>query len=109
MTSEPIKALIQMLITLFVTIASIFGYSMAEETAQQAAIVIAALVVIAYSVWRNANFTGAAGHGQQITDGLKDGSIDVSAVNAFLGVLDEGIGVDGRDPQEVENDGQQAG
>lgn len=109
MTSETIKALIQMFVTLVVLLCSIFGYSLAEEQAQQIAIVIAAVVVIAYSVWRNANFTHAAGYGEEITNGIKDGSIDTSAVDAFLGVLDEGIGVDGRDPQEVDDDGQQAG
>lgn len=106
MTSEQVKALIQMLATLAITLAGIFGYSLAENEAQAAAVVIAALVVIAYSVWRNANFTHAAGQGQEITDGLKDGSIDVSAVNAFLGALDEGIGLDGKDPLEVSNDGE---
>lgn len=106
MTSEQIKAIIQMLVTLIVALAGIFGYSLAEEQAQQVAIVIAAVVVIAYSVWRNANFTHAAGYGEEITNGIKDGSIDTSAVEAFLGVLDEGIALDGRDPQEQENDGQ---
>lgn len=103
MTQEQIKAIIQMLVTLVVTLAGIFGYSMAEEQAQQIAIVVAALVVIAYSVWRNANFTRAAGFGEEITTGIKDGSIDTSAVKAFLGVLDEGIGVDGKEP---DHDGQ---
>lgn len=103
-TQEQIKAIIQMLATLAITLCGIFGYSLAEETAQQVAIVIAALVVIAYSVWRNANFTKAAGNGQEITDGLKDGTIDTSAVKAFLGYLDEGIGVDGRDPKEIQDD-----
>lgn len=106
MTQEQIKAIIQMLVTLAVTLAGIFGYSLAEEQAQQIAIVIAAVVVIAYSVWRNANFTHAAGYGEEITTGIKDGSIDTSAVKAFLGVLDEGIALDGRDPKEQENDGQ---
>ena len=104
MTSEQIKALIQMLATLAITLAGIFGYSLAENEAQAAAIVMAALVVIAYSVWRNANFTKAAGNGQEITDGLKDGTIDQSAVDAFLGVLDEGIGLDGLDPEETNYD-----
>lgn len=104
MTTEQIKAFIQLLVTLIVTLAGIFGYSLAENEAQAAAIVIAALVVIAYSVWRNANFTKAAGNGQEITDGLKDGSIDQSAINAFLGALDEGIGLDGKDPEESDHD-----
>ena len=105
MSSEQIKAIVQMLATLAITLCGIFGYSLAEETAQQVAIVVAALVVIAYSVWKNANFTDAAGQGQQITNGLKDGTIDTSAVDAFLGVLDKGIGEDGRDPEEVGYDG----
>lgn len=104
MTSEQIKAFIQLLVTLIVTLAGIFGYSLAENEAQAVAIVITALVVIAYSVWRNANFTKAAGNGQEITNGLKDGSIDQSAINAFLGVLDEGIGLDGKDPEESDHD-----
>ena len=101
MTQEQIKAIIQMLVTLVVTLAGIFGYSMAEEQAQQIAIVVAALVVIAYSVWKNANFTKAAGTAQGVTDGLKDGTIDQSAINAFLGAYDEiGIMQDGKEVGE---------
>ena len=33
--NEQIKAIIQMLVTLLVTLAGIFGYSLAEEQAQQ--------------------------------------------------------------------------
>ena len=109
MTSEQIKAIVQMFATIAVALCGIFGYSLAEEQAQQIAIVIAAVVVIAYSVWRNANFTHAAGYGEEITNGIKDGSIDTSAVDAFLGVLDEGIGVDGKDPMEADYDSKQAG
>ena len=95
--NEQIKAIIQMLVTLLVTLAGIFGYSLAEEQAQQIAIVVAAVVVIAYSVWRNANCTKAAAQGQAITDGIKDGSIDVSAVQAFLGAANDGVSEDGKE------------
>lgn len=95
--SEQIKAIIQMSVTLLITLASIFGYSLAEEQAQQIAIVIAAVVVIAYSVWRNANFTKAAAHGQAVTDGIKNGSIDISAINAFLGAANDGVHKDGKE------------
>ena len=102
MTSEQIKAIIQMLATLAVALCGIFGYQLAEETAQQVAIVISALLVIAYSVWRNCNVTPQAGQSQQVLDGLKEGTIDKSAVDAFLGVMDDvGIMQDGK-----ENDGQ---
>lgn len=97
MVNEQIKAIVQMLVTLLVTLASIFGYSLAEEQAQQIAIVVAAVVVIAYSVWRNANFTKAAGYGEKVTNGIKDGSIDVSAVQAFLGVVNDGVSEDGKE------------
>lgn len=95
--NEQIKAIIQMLVTLLVTLASIFGYSLAEEQAQQIAIVVAAVVVIAYSVWRNANFTKAAGYGEEVTNGIKNGSIDVSAVQAFLGATNDGVSEDGKE------------
>ena len=91
------KAIIQMLVTLLVTLASIFGYSLAEEQAQQIAIVIAAIVVIAYGVWRNANFTKAAGYGEKVINGIKNGSIDVSAVQAFLGATNDGVSEDGKE------------
>lgn len=97
MTGVQIKAIIQMLVTLIVMLASIFGYSLAEEQAQQAAIVIAAIVVVAYSVWRNCNLTKASGYGQSITDGIKNGTIDTSAVDAFLGAVNDGISEDGKE------------
>jgi hypothetical protein len=100
MTSEQIKALIQMLATLAITLCGIFGYSLAENEAQAAAVVIAAVVVIAYSVWRNCNLTSEAGTSQKILDGLKDKSIDVSAVEAFLGVANDGVHVDGKEFQD---------
>ena len=71
MTQEQLKAIIQMLGTLVVTLAGIFGYSMAEEQAQQIAIVVAALVVVAYSVWKNCNFTHAAEQAQRVLDAVK--------------------------------------
>lgn len=103
MTQEQIKALVQMVVTLVVTLCGIFGYSMAEETAQQVALVIVAVVVVAYSVWRNANFTGAAGLSQRITDLQKSGEIDATAVEAFIEVASKGIAADGK---EQRNDGQ---
>ena len=72
MTQEQLKALIQMVGTLVVTLCGIFGYSLAEDEAQQIAVVIVALVVVAYSVWRNANFTKAAAQGQRVLDAIKD-------------------------------------
>ena len=72
MTQEQVKAIVQMLGTLIVTLCGIFGYSMAEETAQQVALVVAALVVVAFSVWKNANFTKAAAEGQRVTDAIKN-------------------------------------
>ena len=71
MSSEQIKAVIQMVVTLVVTVGSIFGYEMAEDQAQQIAIVIVAVVVIAYSVWKNCNFTHAAEQGQRVLDAVK--------------------------------------
>lgn len=71
MTQEQIKAIVQMVGTLVVTLCGIFGYSMAEDQAQQIALVVVALLVVAYSVWRNANFTKAAGEGQKVTDAIK--------------------------------------
>ena len=72
MTQEQLKALIQMVGTLAITLCGIFGYSLAEDQAQQVAVVIVALVVVAYSVWRNANFTKAAAQGQRVLDAIKD-------------------------------------
>ena len=71
MTQEQIKAIIQMVATLAVTLCGIFGYSLAEEQAQQVAIIVVALVVVAYSVWKNANFTFAAEQGQRVVDAVK--------------------------------------
>lgn len=100
MTIEQIKGIFQMLITLIVTIASILGFSMSEELAQQVAIVITAVGVIAYSVWRSCNLTRAAGYGEEVTRGIKKGTIDTSAVEAFLGVANDGVHVDGKEPQD---------
>ena len=96
MTGEQFKAIIQMLATLAVTVASIFGYTLADDMATSIAIVVAACLLIGASVWKNANFTTAAGLGQAITTGIKDGSISKSAVEAFIGVPDCGVAQDGK-------------
>lgn len=109
MTQEQIKALIQMLGTLIITIAAIFGFNLTEDEAQQAAIIMAAVVIIGYSVWRNCNVTKAAGQSQQVLDGLKDGSIDTTALDAFLGAVNDGTYKDGKEDLEGEeetDDGQ---
>ena len=97
MTSEQIKGIVQMFVTIIVTLASIFGFSMSEELAQQVAIVITAVVVIAYGVWRSCNLTRAAGYGEEVTRGIKNGTIDTSAVEAFLATVKDGIGEDGKE------------
>lgn len=96
MTSEQIKALIQMVATLAITIASIFGATLTDDQGTAIGICIVACIIVAYSVWRNANFTKAAGAAQGITDGLKDGTLAHEAVEAFLGTGTDGVSDDGK-------------
>ena len=101
MTYEQIKAIIQMVATIAITIASIFGYQLADDQATSIGIILVACVVIAFSVWKNCNITKAAGLSQKVLDGVKSGDIDSSAVDAFLGVMDEvGIMQDGKEEKE---------
>lgn len=83
MTNEQIKAIIQMVATIAITIASIFGYQLAEDQAMSIAIVVVACLVVGYSVWRNCNITTEAGKSQKILDGLKEGLITASEVDDF--------------------------
>jgi len=45
---------------------------------------LVALAMTAYNTWKNRNITTAAQKGQQITDLIKDGSLTVNEVSAFL-------------------------
>lgn len=94
--SEQMKAIIQMIATLAVAVASMFGFQLADDMATSIAIVVVALLFIGASVWKNANFTTAAGFGQFLTDGIKSGEISESAAAAFLGMTECGIAQDGK-------------
>lgn len=100
--TEQMKAIIQMIATLAVAVASMFGFQLADDMATSIAIVVAALLFIGCSVWKNANFTSAAGFGQLMTDGIKDGTITESAASAFLGLTDCGVAQDGKGDEDAD-------
>lgn len=96
MTSEQIKALIQMVATLAITFASIFGATLTDDQGTAIGICIVACIIVGYAIWRNCNLTREAGVGQVVTDSLKDGTLAHETIEAVLGTGKDGLSDDGK-------------
>lgn len=72
MTSEQIKATISILVIFVVNIANLLGYALDANLLTNIFLTIAAFIAIGYGVWKNHNFTKAAGIAQNLLNDLKN-------------------------------------
>jgi len=84
MNKEQITSLIRALAILLVSIAGMFGLVIDEETSQVIIIGIAMVVLIAYSLWKNHNLTGAAALAQKVLDLLKQHVLTFEEVEKLI-------------------------
>lgn len=74
--NEQVKAVIGAIVVLVVEIAGICGVALDTDTVTQVVSAAAILVAAALSIWKNFNFTEAAGKAQEYLDALKSGEAD---------------------------------
>ena len=69
---ERIKAIISAAVVIIVNVAALCGFDLGDGmNLQNALFAIAALISWIWAIWKNHNFTFAAGQGQRVVDAIK--------------------------------------
>ena len=84
MNSEQLRSIVSAVAILAVTIASIMGWQLDLSDTTAGFMAVAEVAVVAWSVWKNHNFTAAACYGQLVLDALKQGILTDEEVDALL-------------------------
>ena len=72
--SERMKAIVSAVVIIIVQVAGYYGLTLDAGMVQDAIIIIIMLATCGYGIWKNHNFTEAAGKAQAYLDELKSGA-----------------------------------
>lgn len=82
--NEQIKALVSGLVSIVIVCAGIFGITLDQDIVATIVYVVIIIAVIVWDIWKNHNFTAAAGLAQKILDAIKRDVITEAEVTAFI-------------------------
>lgn len=71
--AETVKAFARLIITLIVSAGATFGWSIDSDAVATIVLSVFAVVLIAYTWYKNENITKAAQEAQKVLDGIKHG------------------------------------
>lgn len=77
MNQESMKALVSAFMVIACAIAGALGIDLDADALQNVLSAVLLLASTIYAIWKNHNFTLAAQKGQQVTDAIKSGKMEV--------------------------------
>lgn len=86
--SQTAVAFVRLLVSLAAGVASTFGWTLDADLWLNITLSFAAVVLFAYSWWKNNNITAAAQEAQEVLDELKGKDIDIEGIDATVGGTD---------------------